>query len=119
MNTLEFCKKYLYDYTINHDNIVDVYSDVDLYNALGDMKKLPVKFGRVFGWFTCSENKLTTLKGSPSYVDDNFSCYANKLKTLDGCPNYIGGNFYCNNLTHHILGNVCDEIYIDKQRIVI
>jgi hypothetical protein len=131
MNTLDFCQIYLENYTINPDdtvdingdvnlyNTVDVDGDVDLYNALDDMKKLPIKFGKVSGWFTCSENKLTTLKGCPTYVDGNFYCKGNKLVTLEGCPNYIGENFYCNKLTHHILGNVYGNIYFANRRVVI
>jgi hypothetical protein len=63
MNTQEFCKRYLINYTINPYNTIDVNGDVNLYNRLGDMKKLPVKFGKVSGFFSCSGNKLTTLEG--------------------------------------------------------
>jgi hypothetical protein len=122
MNTLEFCKKYLTNYTINPDDTVDVNGNVNLWKTLDDMKKLPVKFGKVSGYFTCRENKLTTLEGCPNYVGGYFgcvwnnittlegapkyiggvfSCGGNNLATLEGCPNYIGGDFYCNrnNLT--------------------
>jgi hypothetical protein len=51
MNTLEFCKKYLKNYTINPDGTIDVDGDVNLQNKLGNMKKLPVKFGKVSGFF--------------------------------------------------------------------
>jgi hypothetical protein len=100
MNTLEFCKKYIKNHTINSDNTVDVNGNVDLYNRLGDMKKLPVKFGKVSGSFSCGGNKLTT---------------------LEGCPKYIGGNFYGDILTHHILGSVQGKIfyYHKHRRIVI
>jgi len=103
MNTLEFCKKYLYveDYTINSDNTIDVNGDVDLNKMLGDMKKLPVKFGKVSGYFSCYGNNLTTLEGCPTYVGDNFFYYGNKLTTLEYCPKYVGRDFNVvrNNLT--------------------
>jgi hypothetical protein len=119
MNTLEFCQIYLENYTINPDDTVDINGDVNLWKALGNMKKLPVKFGKVSGHFSCSYNKLTTLEGCPTYVGEDFFCSGNNLTTLVGCPNYIGGNFYCNNLTHHILRNVRGNFYFIKQRIVI
>jgi hypothetical protein len=99
MNTLEFCQKYLKNYTTNPDGTVDVNGHVNLLGQLGDIEKLPVKFGKVSG---------------------GFSCYGNNLTTLECCPKYVGGVFWCNNLTHHILGNVQGKIFYDiKQRIVI
>jgi hypothetical protein len=122
MNTLEFCQKYLNKhtkYTINHDGIIDVNGDIYLDCMLGDMEKLPVKFGKV-GLFNIRSNDLTTLKGCPYYVKDFFSCRNNKLTSLECCPKYVGGNFYCDNLTHHVLGNVQGRINIEnKHRIVI
>jgi hypothetical protein len=121
MNTLEFCEKYLTNYTINSNNTVDVNGSVNLWKNLGDMEKLPVKFGKVSGYFDCRYNMLTTLDGYPKYIGDYFACYENKLTSLEYCPKYIDDNFYCgqNKLTHHILGNVQRNIYCDKQRIVI
>jgi hypothetical protein len=101
MTPKRFCQKYkIKNYTINPDDTIDVNGVVDLYNMLGNMEKLPVRFGKVF---------------------HNFSCYGNNLTTLEGCPNYVSGNFLCDFLTHHILGNVKNNIYYDtiKQRIVI
>jgi hypothetical protein len=91
MNTVEFCEKYLKNYTINSDDTVDVNGDVNLHSRLGDMKKLPVKFRKVSGNFSCSSNKLTTLEGCPKYVGGYFSCSSNNLTTLEGCPKYVGG----------------------------
>jgi len=102
MNTLEFCEKYrLFNYTINSDGSIDVNGGVDLWNNLGSMEKLPIKFGNVSG---------------------NFDCGYNKLTTLEGCPSYVGGYFWCDILTYHVLGsNVQGNIYYNKnkQRIVI
>jgi hypothetical protein len=123
MNTLEFCQKYLTNYTINPDDTIDVDGNVDLYNKLGDMEKLPVKFGKVAGWFSCEGNELTTLEGCPNYVGGSFGCEficsENNLTTLEGCPKYIDGDCYCDILTHHILGNIQGVIYYIRQRIVI
>jgi hypothetical protein len=121
MNTLEFCKKYLKKYTINLDGTIDVNGAVGLDSRLDDMEKLPVKFGKVSSYFTCYGNYLTSLEGCPNYVGGEFGCSGNVLTTLEHCPNYVGDNFNCrsNNLTHHILGNVQNKIYYNKQRIII
>jgi len=93
MNTLEFCEKYLknVNYTINNDGTIDVDGKVDLDN---DMKKIPVKFGKVSGSFSCDVNNLTSLEGCPNYVGGDFLCYENKLTTLEHCPKYIGGKWF-------------------------
>jgi hypothetical protein len=97
MNDIEkFCARHLVNYIINPDNTIDVDENVFLYNELGNMEKLPVKFGKVSGDFDCGYNALTTLEGCPSYVGRNFWCGDNKkLTTLEGCPKYVGGYFYC------------------------
>ena len=51
----EICKKYrIENYTINSDGSIDVDEDVNLHN-LG-LEKLPLKFNKVNGFFTCSFN---------------------------------------------------------------
>jgi hypothetical protein len=47
MTPKQFCEKYLYNYKINDDNNIDVNGNVDLDYDLGNMEKLPVKFGKV------------------------------------------------------------------------
>jgi hypothetical protein len=100
MNTLEFCKKYLDNYTINSDDTIDVDGDVNLDNKLGNIEKLPVKFGKVSGYFSCYGNELTTLEGCPKYVGGDFNCDNNKyklttLKGIEKCE--IIGEFCCIN----------------------
>ena len=88
------CKKYrIENYTINPDGSVDVDGAVHLSNM--DLTEIPLKFGRVSEYFDCSDNKLTTLEGSPSYVGRDFLCYRNRLTTLEGAPIEVGGGFYC------------------------
>jgi hypothetical protein len=94
MNTEQFCEKYLENYTINPDGTIDVNGGVDLWKKIYNMEKLPVKFGKVSGYFSCG-NKLTTLEGGPNYVGSSFDCRRNKLSTLEGCPKYVGGYFNC------------------------
>ena len=56
-----------------------------------------VKFGTVSENFNCSNNKITSLEGSPLDVRGNFNCSDNKITSLDGSPKYIGGNLDCSN----------------------
>jgi hypothetical protein len=99
------CKQYgITNYTINPDGSIDVDDDVDLYGF--DLTELPLTFNKVTGYFTCSNNRLTSLKGSPRWVGGWFHCYNNQLTSLEFSPDYMGGNFYCewNKLTD----NYCD-----------
>ena len=125
----EICKKYdIRNWTLNGDGSIDVSSapQIDVDNSVSlhgnDLTKLPLKFGRVSGYFDCSGNYLTTLEGAPNWVGDSFYCNRNRLTTLnkaprevgesffcqdnkltslEGAPNWLGGGFYCcrNNLT--------------------
>jgi hypothetical protein len=88
------CKKYgIENYTINPDGTVDVDGDVYLHD--NRLSKLPIKFGRVSGYFDCNFSRLTTLEGSPKWVGSNFYCNNNNLTTLEGAPSYVGGSFNC------------------------
>ena len=88
------CKEYrIENYTINPDGSIDVDGDVDLLDE--KLTKLPLKFNRVSGNFTCTYNKLTSLIGCPNHVGGDFSCSKNKLTSLIGCPNHVGGYFSC------------------------
>jgi hypothetical protein len=42
----------------------------------------------------CSSNKLTSLKGSPVNISDNFYCSNNLLTSLEHGPKTISGDFY-------------------------
>jgi len=92
------CEKYgIKNYSINSDGLVDVDGSVDLNNS--QLTKLPLKFGKVTrlffgGGFSCYNNNITTLEGSPHSVSVNFTCSRNKLITLEGCPRSVGGDFY-------------------------
>jgi len=54
-----------------------------------------VRFGVVTRGFDCSGNKLTSLKGAPQEVGENFYCFGNKLTSLKDAPQKVGGSFYC------------------------
>jgi hypothetical protein len=92
------------DYIINGDGSIDVNGDVYLYGL--DLTELPLTFNKVTGYFNCSNNRLTSLKGSPRWVGGSFICVDNRLTSLEFSPDYIGEYFYCsfNDLTD----NYCD-----------
>jgi hypothetical protein len=83
------------NYHINRDGTVDVDGNIVLEKIL--FTKLPLKFGRVTGHFSCSANQLTTLEGAPKEVSGNFRCSYNQLTTLEGAPKEVAGGFYCYN----------------------
>jgi hypothetical protein len=83
------------NYTINKDLTVDVRGNVYLDEMT--FENLPVRFGKVRGYFSVKDCKnLKTLEGCPREVDDVFTCSdCSNLKSLEGCPKKVGGNFYC------------------------
>lgn len=80
-------------YIINEDGSIDVDGNVIIRHA--NLKRIPFKFGRIYGDFTCSGLELMTLKGSPSYVSGSFVCKANNLTSLKHGPKYVGINYDC------------------------
>jgi hypothetical protein len=81
-------------YTIQSNGTVDVNGDVDMFDM--NLTEMPVKFGKVTGYFHCVNNKLTTLEGAPLSVGGYFDCSDNRLTTLEGAPLSVGGDFSCN-----------------------
>jgi len=81
------------NYTINSDGRVDVAGNVNIFNF--GLTKLPLKFGKVSGYFDCSSNSLITLEGCPKSVGGHFFCSSNHLTKLEGCTQSIGGDFDC------------------------
>jgi len=89
------CQKYrIENYTINSDGSIDVEGNVDLSDKRLD--NLPLKFGKVTGFFWCNNNRLVSLEGSPRKAG-YFYCHGNRLTTLEGGPREIGGSFLCHN----------------------
>ena len=77
------------------DGLVNVLGNVNI--SAKKLKKIPVKFGRVEGYFWCHNNQLTSLEGSPQSVGRDFDCYNNQLTHLEGGPRSVGGDFGCSN----------------------
>jgi hypothetical protein len=92
----DLCSKYnIENYQIRDDGSIDVDGNVDLHGRLGDLKKLPLTFNEVGGYFYCTKNNLTTLEGCPKVVRGFFNCSWNKLTSLEHSPKIVEGSFYC------------------------
>ena len=50
----------------------------------------------VGGYFSCDNNRLTSLEGCPRTVSGNFYCGGNHLTSLKYCPETVGGDLSCN-----------------------
>jgi hypothetical protein len=89
------CKRYgIQNWKLNpQTKLVDVEGDVYLFRK--ELKTIPVKFGKVTGYFNCGYNQLTSLQGAPESVGGDFNCYNNKLTSLEGAPQSVGGDFCC------------------------
>jgi len=105
----------------NEDYSIDVDCHIS-FHSMEDLTELPIRFNIVSGDFSCSRSGLTSLEGSPKYVEGSFWCHdmlqlkslkgspeyvkvsydcdSNDLTSLEGCPKYVGYNFRCcdNNL---------------------
>lgn len=93
------CKKNrITNYTINSDGSIHAHQNVFISNST----YIPLKFNIVDGFFDCSGNKLTSLKGCPKEVGSWFDCSNNNLISLEYSPIIVGGDFNCNynNLTN-------------------
>ena len=84
----------VYDYDIC-DGVVHVVGNVNLNISNMGLTSIPVPFGYVSGYFSCSHNQLTSLEGCPSEVGGVFDCRGNQFASLEGCPSEVGGSFYC------------------------
>jgi hypothetical protein len=98
------------NYSIKDDYTIDIInSGIDL--SYKNLHQFPdyIQFDRVDGYFYCNTNYLTSLRGCPKTVGDEFDCSDNNLKYLEYCPEYVGYNFYC-------AGNPIDftEEYVNK-----
>ncbi len=85
------CVSYTED---NNTGEITVYDYLDIsflgLNKLPDLSMVIATKG-----FDCSNNNLTSLKGSPKIVLGGFDCDCNKLISLVGAPETVEGNFFC------------------------
>ena len=92
------------NFSVDSDWLVNVDGDVDL--SFKKLKRLPLKFGRVSGYFNCYRNQLVNLRGSPRVVGGFFNCSCNRLTSLNGGPKEVGGRYNCDeNLLISLVGS--------------
>lgn len=88
------------NYNINNNLTVDVDGDVNL--SLRSFVFLPIQFGNVEGFFTCSQNlRLKSLLGCPRVVGGYFECSDTGIETFEGAPELVRGAVFahaCKNL---------------------
>jgi hypothetical protein len=80
---IEFLNKVCYSrkhWNLNSNGEVDVEGYADMRGM--NLTEIPVKFGRISGYFSCGGNNLTTLKNCPDSIGSGmgFYCYSNNLK---------------------------------------
>ena len=77
-------------FTINFGKITGYFDCSNL--GLISLEGSPQTVGKAF-W--CSDNQLTSLKGAPTEVGGSFNCSRNQLTSLEGAPQKVDGSFYC------------------------
>ena len=84
----QICKRFeIENWSVNKEGLIYVEGNVSLVNK--GLKEIPLKFGKVEGYFNFSYNKLISLEGSPKVVGGNFYCQSNKLTSLRGGPKIV------------------------------
>lgn len=102
------------DYSITkyewNNGVLDCFQDVDLSNK--NLTKIPFPFGKIEGYFNCSDNpNLYSLEGCPYEVTLFFDCYnCVNLTSLIGCPKKVGTEFACSQCTLLTSLEGCPEI---------
>jgi hypothetical protein len=83
---------------VNKEGLVDVRGSF-WCQGQGLRDFLGIRFGEVSVSFSCSENQMKTLEGSPRMVGENFFCNENPLISLEGAPEVIMG-YFCFEYNH-------------------
>jgi len=120
----EFKHIYYYEILPKQKNIIadikkriknkTISGDVSLNNLF--LHELPdLSDVSVHGDFSCSDNKLTTLQGSPDFISTGFYCHNNKLKNLIGAPTKYNHsnppNFMCHKNELETLNGSPDDVF--------
>jgi hypothetical protein len=76
---------YSHNWTLNSDGEIDVTCRVDMRNM--KLTEIPVKFGKVNGWFNCENNKLTSMKNFPNHIENgNLQMSNNNISSFNHFP---------------------------------
>lgn len=72
----------------------EIHAKRDVIAKITTMKKIPVKFGRVYGKFYLGKQpQLESLEGSPTWVSGDYQLKSEILTSLKGAPEYVQGVF--------------------------
>jgi hypothetical protein len=99
-------KHNIFRFIIHDDLIVDVDSDVSIYD--NNTTELPFQFGKIAGFFSCSYNNLTSLKNFPYYVGGDLYCIQHNVN--------FNVNFTQKLLEMHIGGDILVSITTEKTK---
>ena len=80
--------RYDYDGDLDNEALSNFVSE--------DKDGFTINFGKITGYFNCSNLGLKSLKGAPTEVSKWFECTNNKFTSLEGAPQIVGRNFNCN-----------------------
>ena len=69
------------EWKLNSKGKVDVKGSVNMRDM--NLTEIPVKFGRVEGYFACSSNKLISLKNSPNSIIGKFEFHCSNNNLTD------------------------------------
>ena len=75
----------------------ECYDEDDPFNAsLIKYPELPdISESMVYGYFSCSNNPIKTLKGAPKVVKGNLLCRETYITSFEDGPKKVGKNIYC------------------------
>jgi len=79
---------------------INKYKNTDVITAhvavqgISNLEELGIE--RIIGTFSCFDNNLTSLKGSPK-ITGGYSCNTNNISSFDGHIKRVNGEFDCSN----------------------
>ena len=77
---------------INNDLTIDI--DSFGYTGQGDFPDY-IQFNKCNGDFLVNGGGMTSLRGCPRWVGEDFACERNTLKSLEGGPEHVEMDYYC------------------------
>jgi len=102
--------------TINDDLSINCVGNVYLNNMLKGNLPDYIQFKDVDGYFSISNNEMTSLRGCPIHVNRDFYCAQNRLETFEYAPTYVGGDFFVtrNKVSLKLLMDQLSKIFIGR-----
>ena len=89
----------------------DSAKDINIDLRYAGLTRLPLNFGYIGGWFDCSDNKITSLKGLPEKFRDLNASY-NNLTNMIGCPTELKRLTVFNNKLTSLEGSTQNQLSV-------